>query len=55
MKLSLYLIKHYTVKTYGEWTCSSMHYKTRHYMEVNGQLQALAAILLEKEPPVSTG
>jgi hypothetical protein len=38
----------------GEWGYSSTHSELRHAMEVSGQLYALAALLLWKEPSVPT-
>jgi hypothetical protein len=50
-----YLIKHYAKKEYGEWIFRSKFSWPRHYLEVSGQFQVSAVLLLEKEPPVSVG
>jgi len=35
-----------------EWRYSSLHSELWHYMEVSGQIHALAALPVGKEPPV---
>jgi hypothetical protein len=46
VKLSLHLIKHYTLKTYGVIEVQLYHPQPQHYMDTSGQLHAPAALSL---------